>query len=986
MKKALLKDTIKEIKSTHRRFISILMMAFLGVGFFAGIRASSPDMVHTIDNYYKENNVYDIEVVSTLGLTNEDIEALKNVENVEQVYGTYSQDAIVKLNQVETVAKIMCNEDVNKPILVEGRLPENENECVVEPLLLTSNDLKIGDKLQIEIEDTTNDDGEEIPYLKQKEVEIVGTAKSPLYISRDKGTSKLGSGKINYYIYINKNNINATDIFTEIYIKAKVPQSMVTSTDSYEDYIEDIKTNIENIKDERESARYNALVDKATKKLNDAQNELNNQKQDAEAQINDAQNKINSSKDQLNNATSQLNSQKQQFQTSIAQAEAQLKTQKQSLQSISPQMAAQANKQLAQQEQALQTKKTQTTKQFQTAEAKLNSSKAQIAQAESELASKKQEFNDKIAEAESKLADAQRKIDEIEHPTWYILDRNSNQSYNSFIQDTQSVESVGVVFPIVFFVIATLISLTSMTRMVEEERTQIGTLKALGYTKMQIASKYLIYAFLACVIGGTIGMFVGCALLPRVIWMMYSMMYEVENFVAKFNVIYSTIGLAVTSVCIVGATLYEALRELVHTPAVLMRPKAPKNGKRVLLERIPLIWNKLNFTRKVTVRNLFRYKKRFLMTIIGISGCTALIITGFGMKDSISALLPSQFGKVFKYNMQIALKSDLQEDQRQKVINDLASRDEIKDVVETYVTAGDLSKSSSDTEKTEKASTEEVQIVVPKEAGDLEKVINLTDVKTNEHVELSQENDNQIALTDKVAQLIGVKKGDTVQLKDADDVIKTFQVTNIVENYVGHYVYMSAKTYETAFETSNIDSNVFYLVEEDITEEQEDKLAKEILDNSDISSVTSISTLVKTIDDMMSSLNYVVIVLIVSAGILAFVVLYNLSNVNISERIRELATIKVLGFYDKEVYNYISRETSILTLIGIVLGCIGGYFLNMFILGTCEINALRFEKIVNPISYVYSIAITILFTIIVSIVTYYTLKKIDMIESLKSVE
>ena len=248
MKKALLKDTIKEIKSTHRRFISILMMAFLGVGFFAGIRASSPDMVHTIDNYYKENNVYDIEVVSTLGLTNEDIEALKNVENVEQVYGTYSQDAIVELNQVETVAKIMCNEDVNKPILVEGRLPENENECVVEPLLLTSNDLKIGDKLQIEIENTTNDDGEEIPYLKQKEVEIVGTAKSPLYISRDKGTSKLGSGKINYYIYINKNNINATDIFTEIYIKAKAPQSMVTSTDSYEDYVEDIKTNIENLK------------------------------------------------------------------------------------------------------------------------------------------------------------------------------------------------------------------------------------------------------------------------------------------------------------------------------------------------------------------------------------------------------------------------------------------------------------------------------------------------------------------------------------------------------------------------------------------------------------------------------------------------------------------------------------------------------------------------------------------------------------------
>ena len=673
-----------------------------------------------------------------------------------------------------------------------------------------------------------------------------------------------------------------------------------------------------------------------------------------------------------------LENKKQELENNIAQAEAGITQIEQGIQNGKNEIAnakqtlQNSKAQLTTQENTLKETKKQAYAKIQNAQVTLNSAKAELAKGEAELENQKQEFNEKMNDAEKELIDARDKISQIENAEWYILDRNTNQGYTSFIQDTKSVESIGVVFPIVFFVIATLISLTSMTRMVEEERTQIGTLKALGYTKMQIASKYLIYALSACVIGGTLGMLVGCNLLPRTIWMMYSMMYSIDIFVVKFNVLYSLVGLITASICIVGATFYSVIKELKETPAVLMRPKAPKNGKRVLLEKVPFIWKHLNFTRKVTVRNLFRYKKRFLMTIIGILGCTALIITGFGLKDSITAIIPNQFEKVFKYDMQISLKADLEEEQKNKLITELKNRNEIKDTVETNITAGNLINKNNE---------EEVQIIVPENSQELNKAISLNDKKTKESVNL---NDNEIMITDKLAQLTETKVGDTIKIKDSDDKTKEFKVSNIVENYVGHYVYMSKNLYEKNYETYK--TNVIYAIDENISEEQGDRLVKEIVDKNEVSSVTSTSSVMGMIDDMMSSLNYVVIILIISAGILAFVVLYNLSNVNISERIRELATIKVLGFYDKEVYNYISRETIILTMIGIVLGCVAGYYLNVFILGTCEINALRFAKIVNPMSYVYSILITIIFTIIVNIVTYFSLKKIDMIESLKSVE
>ena len=524
-----------------------------------------------------------------------------------------------------------------------------------------------------------------------------------------------------------------------------------------------------------------------------------------------------------------------------------------------------------------------------------------------------------------------------------------------------------------FFIVATLISLNSMTRMVEEQRTQIGTLKALGYNKFQIISKYVIYATLATVIGGILGMCVGFVLIPTIIFKMYQMMYQISGFKAEFNMFYGMLGLGLISICIIGATIYSALKELGNTPATLMRPKSPKIGKRVLLEHIPFIWKRLSFTRKVTVRNIFRYKKRFLMTIIGILGCTALIVTGFGLKNTIKSIIPLEYENVFNYDMQITLKSGNDENQKDKYIQELKNKDEIEKVVATYMTSVTAQKDDK---------SESLIMIVPDDENKLEGLINIKDVKTKNQVSLKE---NEICITDKVAQLLNVKQGDIVKIKDLDDNEIEVKVSNIVENYVYHYAYMSKQTYQNLFK-KDYSTNILFAKNKELSEEKINELSKAIMNDNEVSGVSVISNLTSQIDNMMSSLNYVVIILIVSAGLLAFVVLYNLQNVNISERIRELATIKVLGFYDKEVYSYVARETILLTIIGTILGLIGGYFLNAFILKTCEINTLRFKPTIEPISYIYAIALTTGFSIIVNIATYFALKKIDMIESLKSVE
>ena len=978
MKSALLKDSIKEIKNTYKRFLSILVMAFLGVGFFAGMRAASPDMVDTIDQYYKESQVYDIKILSTLGLTNDDIDALSEIDEIENTVGTYETEGKIEIDNKEIITKIMSVEKLNKPILLQGNLPKTQNECVVEDSFLTANHKSIGDTIEVEAEKTKNDEGEEVEYLNKNILKIVGTVKSPLYISRDRGTSSLGSGKIDYYIYVPKENIKANEIYTNIYIKLKNSENYTTSSEKYEEYIAEVKEKIEAIKEEREKARHDKLVDIATRKVKEAEEKLNENKQNAQQQIEEAKQEIENGKNKIEKAEVKLNSSKKEADTkfksaynqiqmakeSIFQNETQLnqkeqeagqqiteleikkqelQTQFDTIENNLTQLETQYNQikdnpniseeqkqmlenkiqmlkqskqtikagieqinngittgkqeienaktqlqnaknELTKKEKQYEATKTATYSSLENAKIEIEKSKTELEKGEKELEEKQEEFKDKIADAESKLIDSREKIANIENPTWYVLDRYSNTGYNSFIQDTESIENISKVFPIVFFMVALLISLTSMTRMVEEQRTQIGTLKALGYNKLQIASKYVIYAGLACVIGGVLGMSVGFVLLPQIIWTMYQMMYQMtDNIHISFNIIIGGMGLLLICVCIIGATIYAVLKELVQTPSTLMRPKAPKMGKRVLLEKIPFIWKRLSFSQKVTVRNIFRYKKRFLMTIIGILGCTALIVVGFGVRDSIRCIMPNQFEKVFNYDMQIGLKNGLEDEQKQKYIISLQEKTELEKVVETYMTSNIAKNQENE---------EDVQIIVPKEPKDLDEVINLTDVKTGEKVQLEE---NAICLTDKVAELLNVKQGDTITLKDSKDKERQVKISNIVENYVYHYVYMSRITYENLY-GENYNTNMLFTKNNNLSEEQETNLATEIMNQSEVASISRNSSIMNLLDDTMKSLNYVVIILIVSAGLLAFVVLYNLSNVNISERIRELATIKVLYY------------------------------------------------------------------------------------------
>lgn len=1066
MKKALLKDSLKEIRNTYKRFISILLMAFLGVGFFAGIRATAPDMVDTIDKYFDEKNVYDIKLLSTLGLTKEDITALKQIDGIEEVYGEYSEDILLNFEEEELVTKVLSLDEVNQVSLVEGRMPQNSKECLVEKSFCTQTGKTLGDTLTIE--ETQNS------MIKEKEVTIVGTMNSPLYTSRERDTSKLGSGRVSYNIYLPKESFDS-EVYTEVYLTLEKAKEYETNSTEYKEIIEQVKEKIEGIKEERQEARYQKIKTEAEEELNKAKTELEEEKQKAQKEIQEKENEITQGEKSLQKAQTTLNTNqkqaKEQFtlaQTQIQEAKNEIQSQekdlpnlenkaqqeitklnqqKQELQSkntllnqniksieakceeikkalqnttltveqkvaletqktqlegtlltlqqqgneivsgittienailkiqtelqVGKETLEQAKKQVQSQEQEFQKTKQTTNSQLQKAQEQINRSKSQLEEGKTALASAKKEYEEQMEQAEKEIREAEEEIQKIEKPTWYILDRNANTGYNSFIQDTQSVENLGKVFPIVFFVIATLISLTSMTRMVEEQRVQIGTMKALGYNKVQIAGKYLLYASLACIIGGSIGMLVGFILLPKIIWMMYSMMYVMPDISIHFNWHYAMLGLGLASICIIGATLYTALSALNQTPSELMRPKAPKPGKRVLLEKIPFIWKHLSFTRKVTVRNIFRYKKRFLMTIIGIAGCTALILAGFGIKDAISAILPNQYEKVYQYQMQISLKSGITNTELENLITTLQEKQGVEKVVQTQMTSGTLMNQNKE---------EDVQIIIPQEEN-LQEVIHLADSKTKETVNLQ---DNKIAITEKVAELLNVQKGDTIILKDAEEKQQEVQISDVVENYIYHYVYMPKELYEALYEPYS--TNVL-LVEYTLNNDQaEDAFAKELLEKEEVSAISLNSSIQNMMNDMMSSLNYVVIVLIVSAGLLAFVVLYNLSNVNISERIRELATIKVLGFYDKEVYQYITRETVILTAIGIVLGLIGGYFLNYFIMGTCEINVLRFSRQIRPISYLYAVMITIIFTTIVNIVTYFSLKKIDMIESLKSIE
>lgn len=849
MVKVHFKNSIKSIIKSRRRFLSILIMAFLGVGFFSGLKACGPDMKEMLDNYVDNNKMYDIKIQSTLGLTDDDLKIVRKIDNVLKVFPSKEKDSLIKINNKQEVAHLIPYDDINIPHVVKGRLPKNNNECVIDKLY---NKSLLGKYITID----------------NKKIKIVGYVESPLYMSTDRGTSQLGNGTIALFIYVNKDFLES-DYYTSFNILVKDAKQEVTSSKKYNKLVDNVLDDINKIKKTQEEKRYESIIDEANNKIKEALELYTNNKQELDYNYN--------------------------LVSSIMTEEM------------------------------------------------------------------KKEFEDnykKLEEAKNKIDNEKSKLDKISKGTWYIQKRKNNTGYTSIIEAIQTIDNIANMFPIIFYMVAILISLTSMTRMIEEERIEIGTLKSLGYTNLTIMSKYLLYSFLACIIGGVLGMSLGFYLLPGIVWKLYSLFYySVPGFVCKYRLLSGIIGTLFAFICIGGATYIVANSELKEQASQLMRPKAPKNGKKILLENIPFIWKHFNFSNKVTTRNIFRYKKRSITTIIGISGCTALLVTGFGIKDSVIEIPNKQFKEIIQYDSSIILSND---SEIEKIV------DKIKPLI--YVESKGISGIIESKEK-----DFETNIVVFKNNTELNKVYDLRALKDKKKLTLDDEG---IIITDKIAKSLNKKINDNIKI-NIDGINYKFKIKGITKNYVGHYIYMNKKYYESTI--GKYKTNMLLI-------KGSNAKNKEILKFDSVSSINRVSKMIKNASIMFDAMNYVVILLIIASALLDFVVLYNLANVNISERQREIATLKVLGFYDKEVDDYINKENIIFTIIGIILGMIFGIFIIDLIVASIEIDNLRIIRYIKPISFVYSALITITFSFIVNIIIHFILKKINMIESLKSIE
>ena len=1064
----LFKYSIKEIFVNRKRFISIMLMALLGVGFFAGLVASGPDMRDSLDKFLDDTNTYDINIVSTLGLTNEDVDEIEKIKNTENVHGIYSKDISFKTDDKEFIFKaIEYSEKINTPILLDGKLPENNNECVVEQDFLIDSGFKIGDNIEIDEDDE----------LKANSFKIVGSVKSPIYVSMERGTTSLGDGTIDYYLYLNK-DVFDMDYYPNIYLNVNSAKIEKITTNKYNELVENVYKDIESIKEERETQRYNNIKEEASEKLQESIDEYEKGKKEGEAELKKAKDKIEDSEKEIKNAENELetgktkakkeisnakteisssenklkksekeyeeglekyskgvkeyNSNKSKLESSLDVLNDNLKKLKDLKEEIEKQIAliedeikngnlenedklvllknqlsdlnsnikeiesnknkinnelSSAEKELNKTKKALDSAKKEIdngykelekgkkelssresslNNQFAKAEKEIEDGKKEIVDAKETLEREEKKFNEEIKDAEKEIEDAKEDIEGIKEGKWYIFDREDDTGFSSFIDSINSMNNIATLFPIIFYLVAILISSTSMSRMVEEERGDIGTLKALGYSNLRIINKYIAYSLLSTVLGGIIGMFIGFILIPTVVWENYSIIYYLPEFYPKLRFSYGILGTVIAVICITGSTVHSAYKELKDEPSSLMRPKAPKMGKKVILEKIPFIWKRLNFSSKTTVRNVFRYKKRALMTIIGISGCTALILAGFGLRDSIKDIAEYQYGRVFEYDLVVSLNKEDEE-----LVNLVKDSDIVESVSLTDSLSGSISAEGI---------KRDTSIIVVENTEDFKNVANLRDIDSGNIIDLSNEG---VLISDKLASLLEIEKGENITLTDSDNNEFEYKVLGIVENYIGHYVYINKDLYESKENDFNI--NTLFIKYKEGNNDNE-AFEEMLLDDNSVTSITVVENSLEHVRDLLKSLDLVVMILIISSALLAFVVLYNLANVNISERVREIATLKVLGFYDKEVDNYINRESIILTCIGIVIGLIAGVFLTGFVISTCETENMRFARNILLHSYIYSILITSVFSIIVNFATHFVLKKINMVESLKSIE
>ncbi|MFU9945951.1 FtsX-like permease family protein [Fannyhessea vaginae] len=1125
----LLHQTLRSIHTTFSRFLAIVAIVALGTGFFAGLMMTGPDMRQAMDTYYDDNHVWDIRLISTLGFSNDDIHQFDDVEGVRACMPNHTVDAIAHMNDKQVAVRVSSFDThmaqqfidehayaakdssfdfLNRFQLVTGRLPQSPDECLAAAYAPHAQ-LSEGDIVDIT---SANEDLDKI--FSTRHLRVVGTITSPLYpYTRSFGSTTIGSGSIDQYIFVPTSTFQQDFPYTELYISVEGADSVQSNSDAYKNIVGATKERLEAQKDRMSVFRQHEVQELAQSKLDEKKTEFEQQKNEAfekleagESELARKHNKLQESWRKYTQGISKLKASREAFesqkaasQNKLSQAQTRLATQEKTLlstlraQGIDVSSLEQAQTVLQQriQDFKLRAQEGQTTgskqvedaatkKQFSTldtppfasdrsaqntssnrvarlhvphapfsqaasslskqtvspdeqlqglqqglagvqqllaakaklqderavADKKLEHAEQELAQAQAKLdasytrlqegqkkydegahvlAQRKQELDDKFATVQKQLDDAQETIDTTDLPDMYILDRSQHEGAAIYHADTERMDALARVFPFMFFLVAALVSLTTMTRMVEDERILIGTYKALGYSTIQIATKYLVYALLAAGIGSVLGVGVLCQVLPLIIMKAYSVIYAIPllspplPIKADVAVFSAGLGIGITLI----ATICSVLSSLREQPAPLMLPRAPKAGKRILLERIRPLWRRISFSWKVTLRNLFLYKKRLFMTVIGIAGCTALLLVGFGLHDAIWDIINKQYVDITHYQMTVGLNDHANDLDVQHVKDVLNQHPEIEHIDRVH-TAHMAAKGEDDT-----LSSTHVDVVVPQSLDIFNKSITLKNRISGKQVPFD---DSSVVISEKLATLHHLRVGDTLVLFDRDKVGNSvgaghkLTITGICENYVGTTVYI-APTIFAKISSSPVMYETLFIQAPDLKPgEQQQNIASELHSCDDVSLVAFSDETISLYRNMISVVDYVVAVLIISAVLLAFIVLYNLTNINIEERLREIASLKVLGFTKREIYAYIFREVFLLSLLGDVFGLGVGVYLERFVVATAEVDYVMFSRTIHLESFVIAFVLTLVFTGLILLVMTPKLNRIDMVESLKSVD
>lgn len=988
------------------------MIIFLGAAVFSGLRNTPYTMAASADAYLNSHNYADLTYIATLGFSDEDVAKVRKLKGVKKVVPCYQFDALFAHKDGKSGVTVYSQEKYEKsmldrPELLKGRYPKKENECIIDVNLGKYN-YKLGHTIEL-----SNDNG-------TKTYKIVGIVNDPRYISNvDRGTNTLGDGTNSGFVEVlnegarelglNKKVAelrNNDHLYTSLLVDVEGTEKYNMFTSDYDNLIETVNTRVKSMLSEEMSDQYDQLTGDMQSQLDDAKKQYEEGYQEYKHNLDSFNSQISQGKIKLAEARIQFYEQKKIYlkkaaQVSNATQQAYNETKKidqeikvlhdsikDTLRNIKDKDSAQDaftkilndlnenlnnfNNKLQGVGQLLegriQLEKAQS--QLDEAEAELNIQQSKLEVTENNAKVQLNAAKEQLDAAKAQIDQAQQQLNRIPKGVLYSLTKNENVGIVSYESYKQAIASIADVFPLIFFLVAALVSLTTMTRMIEEQRSYCGTLRALGYSKQDIIMQYIVYAFLATFFACILGILAGNQVFPRIIYFLFTyLMYGMNQstvLVQKWSISLMTVLISVGVTLL--ATLSVCLQELVSTPSVLMRPKAPKAGKRILMERMPFIWKRLNFNQKVTMRNLFRYKKRFWMSVIGIAGCTALIMLGFGVKNSVSDIIPSQYEEVYKYDALIKLNSNVED--TKKVENKIKRIEGVHNLTGAYRQNVTVLGNSEDYYST---------MVVYDNADEIKNFINFNDYKTKKKIILS---DDGVVISQKLAEKLGVKKGENMTFS-YDNIKYTVKVSNIVQQYVSHQVYMSKTFYENLTGTKSSASILYVDMN---TKKSNIKTLKNYLDHHNIGSMERLTASLDEFQQRMSSLNIIVAILSGCAALLCFIVLYNLTNINIGERKGEIATIKVLGFRRKEYCDYIFRENIILSLIGASIGMFFGYFLHRFVVLTVEMNNMLFIRTMPLYIYLIAFGMTVGFTIIINLAMRHILDQVDMVESLKSIE